>query len=57
MIGSPFATAQAYVNATGLIDSFAGHPVAATFCLVFSVAVTGYFLYKTFTIHAQIPEE
>lgn len=56
-MGSPFTTASAYVNATGLIDSFSGHPVDAAVCIVLSVVVTVYFLYKTFTIHADVPEE
>ena len=56
-MGSPFANAQDYINATGLVDSFAGHPVAATVCLILSVVVTVYFLYKTFTIHADSESE
>lgn len=56
-MGSPFANAQDYINATGLVDSFAGHPLAATVCLILSVIVTIYFLYKTFTIHAERESE
>jgi len=50
-MGSPFDGAQPYINASGLVDSFTGHPIAAGVCLVLSVIVTGLFIYKSFTIH------
>jgi len=50
-MGSPFATAQAYLDATGTLHSFTGHPTTAAVFLILSVAVTGWFLVKAFTIH------
>jgi hypothetical protein len=48
---SPFKTADDYLNATGTLHSFTGHPGSATLMLILSVLVTLYFLYKSFTIH------
>jgi hypothetical protein len=50
-MGSPFKTAQDYLNATGTLHSFTGHPGTATIFLLISVALTIYFLVKSFTIH------
>ena len=50
-MGSPFTSAQAYLDATGTLHSFTGHPVTAAVFIVLSVAVTGWFLVKSFTIH------
>ncbi len=50
-MGSPFATAEDYLSATGPLHSFAGHPTTATIFLVISLALTCYFLYKAFTLH------
>ena len=50
-MGSPFKTAQAYLDATGTLHSFTGHPVSVTIVLLLSIALTGYFLVKSFTIH------
>ena len=50
-MGSPFKTAADYINATGTVHSFTGHPGSVTLVLVLSAAVTLYFLYKSFTIH------
>ena len=49
-MGSPFATADEYLNATGTLHSFTGHPGTATVFLVISVALTVYFLIKAYTI-------
>ncbi len=49
-MGSPFATAADYLNATGTLHSFTGHPGSATVCLVISVGLTIYFLVKAYTI-------
>lgn len=50
-MGSPFNTAQAYIDASGVVHSFSGDPIAIGVCLLLSVAVTALFLYKSFTIH------
>lgn len=50
-MGSPFATADAYLNATGPLHSFVGHPATTAVFLILSVVVTGWFLVKSFTIH------
>jgi len=50
-MGSPFKTAAEYLDATGTLHSFTGHPGSASLALALSVAVTLYFLYKGFTIH------
>jgi hypothetical protein len=50
-MGSPFKTAEDYLNATGTLHSFTGHPGTTTVVLILSALVTLYFLYKSFTIH------
>jgi hypothetical protein len=50
-MGSPFNSAQAYLDATGTLHSFTGHPGTAAVFVVLSVALTAYFLVKSFTIH------
>ena len=50
-MGSPFKTAADYLNATGTLHSFTGHPGSASLTLALSVIVTLYFLYRSFTIH------
>ena len=47
-MGSPFKDANAYINATGTLHSFTGHPAAVTTCMVISVLLTCYFLVKAF---------
>ena len=49
-MGSPFKTADAYDNATGTLHSFTGHPALVAICLVLSVMITVYFLYKAYTL-------
>jgi hypothetical protein len=49
-MGSPFKTADDYVNATGTLHSFTGHPVTTGVTLVISVALTIYFLYVAYTV-------
>jgi len=49
-MGSPFKTANDYLNATGTLHSFTGHPVTVGVTLVISVALTIYFLYKAYTV-------
>lgn len=49
-MGSPFKTADDYINATGTLHSFTGHPGLSTIFLVISCVLTVYFLYKSFTI-------
>jgi hypothetical protein len=49
-MGSPFKTADDYLNATGTLHSFTGHPVSVAISLVISVALTCYFLYKAFVV-------
>jgi hypothetical protein len=49
-MGSPFKTADQYLNATGTLHSFTGHPAMVGICLVISVALTAYFLYKSFNM-------
>lgn len=50
-MGSPFSTAEAYVNATGSLHSFTGHAGTATVFLILSLVLTTYFLVRSFTIH------
>ena len=50
-MGSPFKTAQAYLDATGTLHSFTGHSATVAVVLIISVIMTGYFLVKSFTIH------
>lgn len=50
-MGSPFSTASAYLNATGTLHSFTGHPTTTAVFLIISVILTGWFLVKSFTIH------
>ena len=50
-MGLPFKTAQAYLDATGTLHSFTGHPATVTVVLILSVILTGYFLVRSFTIH------
>ncbi len=49
-MGSPFKTADAYDNATGTLHSFTGHPALVVITMVISVALTVYFLYKSFNV-------
>jgi hypothetical protein len=49
-MGSPFKTADDYLNATGTLHSFTGHPVTTGVALAISVALTIYFLYKAYTV-------
>ena len=50
-MGSPFKTAAEYLNATGTLHSFTGHPVTTGVFLVIGVGLTVWFLIKSFTIH------
>jgi hypothetical protein len=50
-MGSPFTSAQAYLDATGTLHSFTGHPALSAIFIVAGVVLTGYFLVKAFTIH------
>ena len=50
-MGSPFKGAQAYLDATGTLHSFTGHPATVTVVLILSLILTGYFLVKAFTTH------
>ncbi len=50
-MGSPFKTADAYVNATGSLHSFTGHPTSAAIALALAALITLYFLYRSFTLH------
>jgi hypothetical protein len=43
-MGSPFKTADEYINATGTLHSFTGHPASVVICMAISVALTVYFL-------------
>lgn len=47
-MGCPFKDANAYINATGTLHSFTGHPVSTGICLTISVLLTCYFLVKAF---------
>lgn len=49
-MGSPFKTANDYLNATGTLHSFTGHPATVTVTLIISVALTVYFLYKAYVV-------
>lgn len=49
-MGSPFKTADEYVNATGTLHSFTGHPTSVAITLGLSVLVTIYFLYKAYHV-------
>jgi hypothetical protein len=49
-MGSPFKTADEYINATGTLHSFTGHPVTVGITLAISVALTVYFLYKSYNV-------
>lgn len=49
-MGSPFKTADEYINATGTVHSFTGHPASAAVTLVIAAALTIYFLYKSYTV-------
>ena len=50
-MGSPFKTATDYLNATGTLHSFTGHPGTTAVFLGISVALTVYFLVKSYTMH------
>ncbi|MGE4482785.1 hypothetical protein [Acidocella sp.] len=50
-MGSPFKTADQFLNATGPLHSFAGHPDTIAVFTVLAVALTVYALVKAFTIH------
>jgi hypothetical protein len=50
-MGSPFKTAAEYLNATGTLHSFTGHPVTAGVFLAIGAGLTVWFLVKAFTIH------
>ncbi|XSG83007.1 MAG: hypothetical protein ACPW61_04305 [Methyloligella sp. ZOD6] len=50
-MGSPFDTAEGYVNAEGAFHSFVGSPFLGTICLILSVLITLWFLYRSFTLH------
>ena len=50
-MGSPFEDAEGYVNAEGAFHSFASSPTLATICLLLSVAITLWFLYRSYTLH------
>ena len=49
-MGSPFKTAEEYLNTTGTMHSFTGHPALASVFLIISVLLTAYFLYKSYAI-------
>jgi hypothetical protein len=49
-MGSPFKTADEYINATGTLHSFTGHPVSVGITLAISVVLTIYFLYKSYNM-------
>jgi hypothetical protein len=49
-MGSPFKTATEYLNATGTLHSFTGHPGLTTVVLILGAVLTVYFLVKSFTI-------
>ncbi len=49
-MGSPFKSADEYMNATGLLHSFTNSPTLATIVLIVAVVLTLYFLYAAFTI-------
>jgi hypothetical protein len=49
-MGSPFTTADEYLNATGTLHSFTGHPGLSAIFIIASCVLTVYFLYKAFTI-------
>jgi len=50
-MGSPFNSAQAYLDTHGTLHSFTGHPATAAVFIILSLAVTGWFIVKSFTIH------
>lgn len=50
-MGSPFTTAQQYLEATGTLHSFTGHPGTTAVFMALSLILTGWFLVKAFTIH------
>jgi hypothetical protein len=50
-MGSPFKTADDYLNATGTLHSFTGHPGTAAVFLAISAGLTVFFLIKSFTMH------
>jgi len=49
-MGSPFKTATEYLNASGTLHSFTGHPGLTACVLILGVVLTVYFLVKSFTI-------
>ena len=49
-MGSPFKDATEYLNATGTLHSFTGHPGTTTVMLIISVLLTLWFIVKTFKI-------
>lgn len=49
-MGSPFKTATEYLNASGTLHSFTGHPSLTAFMLVLGAVLTVYFLVKSFSI-------
>ena len=49
-MGSPFKDAAEYLNATGTLHSFTGHPGTATAFLIISVLLTVWFMVKSFKI-------
>lgn len=55
-MGSPFKTANDYLNATGTLHSFTGHPVTTTITLIIAVALTVYFLYYSFNVRRDTEE-
>lgn len=49
-MGSPFKTAEDYLNATGALHSFVGHPGTAGIFLIIAALLTLYFLIMAFVI-------
>jgi hypothetical protein len=50
-MGSPFKTADDYLNATGTLHSFTGHPGTVAVFLVIAAGLTIYTLVKSYQIH------
>jgi hypothetical protein len=50
-MGSPFKTAADYLNATGPLHSFTGHPGTTAVFTVIAFALTIYTLVRAYQIH------